>query len=479
MTRRRAVIVTAGQIDPRDDLPLAVSAEPFEVLDFTTDRADKVEQLLTRRFDFDVHRKDNARSIHLAELHETRPEQISIFHFIGHGTVREDGLHFVPTNRNYTPLTCLNAVIARLNEIQAEEPDHHYMVILDLCEAGKGLDSLPHGSAKNIWIVCAADDERTYAGQFSRSFTEVLERIDTGDAEEFIPMDRLWREVSTHFRNSLLEQMPGYRHDMDDAKRGRLLRDLPTPRTLGRFSAYAEKHPPFFPNERYTPKAAIAESAREAIDTRLHPFLDAPHFADRVGTHFTGRKNILEELGAWRTKPDPEIGLQLITGAAGSGKSTVAGAVVLTCQPDILASDHYDEAREMLSKRLPEVFRVPVRVPVAAVHARQRQLEEVRRGFIEQLAAQGVLDPERVSSVAELAEWTRTQQEPPIFVLDALDEASRPDDLVHVLLRPLLATRRDGWPASRVLVAGRNDTPRNKELLRLLAVSCSQPVWRS
>ncbi|MDA1360265.1 hypothetical protein O1R50_11565 [Glycomyces luteolus] len=90
------MIVTAGKIDPRDDLPLALSAEPFDTLEFTKERADQLTQVLGEQFSFDVHRMDEAKSIHLAALHEKRPEAVSVFHFIGHGTVRDDGLHFVP-----------------------------------------------------------------------------------------------------------------------------------------------------------------------------------------------------------------------------------------------------------------------------------------------------------------------------------------------------------------------------------------------
>jgi hypothetical protein len=474
MTRRRAVIVTAGNIEPRDDLPLAVAAEPFDTLDFTTERADELERMLSGHFRFDVHRMDDAESAHLAQLHETRPEAVSIFHFIGHGAVRGDGLHFVPANRNFTPLTSLNAVIARLNEIQPEEHDHHYLVVLDMCEAGGGLDELPHGRAKNIWIACAADDQPTYAGQFSKSFAEVLGTIDVGDSEEFLPMDRLWRQVNTHFRESLFKSLCDGRN-LSDQELGQLKNSLPTPRTLGRFSTYTETVPPFFPNPRFTRAAAEEESARDEIDARLHPFLDAPHFADRVGSHFTGRSTILEALGTWRTEPNPESGLYLVTGAAGSGKSTIVGATVFTCHPDILGSHHYGEAQKRLSQRLPTTCTVPVNAPIAAVHARQRQLDEVLSGFIDQLASQGALDPERVKTETELADWTSAQPEPPLFILDALDEASKPDDLVYALLRPLLAVRRNGRPASRILVAGRNDTDRNKALLNLLEHSAAEP----
>lgn len=472
MPERHAVIVTAGRVDPEGDAA-ENSAEAFGPLAFVDGQAADLRQLLQHEhLGYTVDHLTEARGADLDRIIGVLKRGNGILHFLGHGAIRSDELHFVPATGDFSPLTSMAQWCKELNT-RAGSGGPHYLLVLDLCRAEYGLRGQKLGDIDNVWLACAAGDQPAYKGWFSQALAETLRDLSRGEIDvdasfEFVPMRR--------FQHKLEQQYARILNDAD-------LTEFEKPRAhfLGHFSDSTEStsgRVPLFPNRYFNPKAAVEQSARADVDASLHPFLDVRHFADRAGPHFTGRDSILAALGQWRAGRQAGSGLYVVTGAPGSGKSAIAAAIVLTCHPGILASHVYAESAQTLQAQLPTACRIGVTGPVAAVHARQRRLEEVTRSFIEQLHGQGnpKLDQDRVSSVTDLAEWVKAQIEPPLFVLDALDEAVKPEELVHVLLRPLLAVRRDSRPACRVLVAGRHDTAENQRLLDLLEQSSAGPL---
>jgi hypothetical protein len=461
---RHAVIVTAAKVDP-DGVASDMSPSPFGELDFVDERASVLREVLEHdRLGYAVDALPQAGPEALRKVDDALHRRVGLLHFLGHGFVRAGALHFVPATGGFGRTTNLAFLSEELNA-RASEDGSQFLLVLDLCHAEEGLATRSLGGIKNVWIACAAGDQRAYHGWFSQALAETLAdlasgAIDVDSSFEFMSMDRFRSEFGKR-----------YGRIINDHRHQRVPR--PEPYFLGRFTNQAQAgvgEVPFFPNPRFDPAAVERRWARDRIEAGLHPFLDVPHFADRTGRHFTGRSSILDELGQWRTGKDRSAGLKIVTGAAGSGKSAIVGAIVLTCHPAILTTGAWSGVSRALRVRLPASCRITVPGSVAAVHARRRRFDEVLRGFIDQLHGQGdpALDKEQVRSVVDLTEWIGRQSEPPLLVIDALDEAVDPQNLVHVLLRPLLVARRGDQPACRVLVAGRGDTERNRALLGLL-----------
>jgi WD40 repeat protein len=139
--------------------------------------------------------------------------------------------------------------------------------------------------------------------------------------------------------------------------------------------------------------------------------------AGEVGWFFTGRRRALSELVAWLVG-DGRPAMRVVTGSPGCGKSAVLARLVTTSDrghreriPDLLAGD-------------------PTVPPVGAVdvpfYARSRTVQD----FIGLVADVYGLDPDDSASLVAVAS---DQHRRPVIVVDALDEATEPDELVALL----------------------------------------------
>jgi len=165
---------------------------------------------------------------------------------------------------------------------------------------------------------------------------------------------------------------------------------------------------------------------------------------------FSGRKKQLVGLSAWMDQPRVG-GLCVVTGSPGAGKSALLGIMVCAAHPVL---------RRPTKAIWADVERTPYQVDhLAAVHARQRGVPAIVRSVANQLG----LDEGR--GVADLLRQLRSSGEPPVIVVDAVDEAEDPEAVLRDFLLPISEARRaDGRSAARLL-AGFRPYPELRPLL--------------
>jgi WD40 repeat protein len=167
---------------------------------------------------------------------------------------------------------------------------------------------------------------------------------------------------------------------------------------------------------------------------------DAEHFRSRAwgfpaGAEgrprclFTGRADIVSGLSAWLAgSPGEQDYLRVLTGSPGSGKSAVLGAVVCSAHPALR------RAMPEVSQRLPARGRPPLLDSLAIVHARNLTTCQVIGSVAAQLGLEG--SPGSGGWGAEsLVRAMRSGGSRPVVVLDALDEATMPAELMEQLMR--------------------------------------------
>ncbi|MDG4827471.1 NACHT domain-containing protein [Asanoa sp. WMMD1127] len=148
--------------------------------------------------------------------------------------------------------------------------------------------------------------------------------------------------------------------------------------------------------------------------------------ADR-GARFRGRTAVLRVFGDWLDRPGPGGRLLVVTGAAGVGKSAVLGRLVTT------AEERSDAG------------------VACAVHAAGKSALEVATEIA--VAASAAVPAAPGDLLAQLRDRLATRPDRFNLVVDALDEAVRPRELIRTVLVPL--ARHGDLLGARVVVATR------------------------
>ncbi|MFF4352643.1 caspase family protein [Streptomyces sp. NPDC001530] len=358
-----------------------------------------------------------------------------VVHVVAHGVTARGGdpqrLDVVPSDTRFGQGTNISGWIS-----DAQTVGHPVLFLLDLCHAGRSarLPFLMPGAEREVhaWVIAASGgDESAYDGRFSRAVADVLGDIArTGLGADPTRRHVAFSVVAKHIRRRV-EAMPGLPQQVHAT--------LLDP-------SMDEPDLPFFPNPRY--RHDPAELARQRIEPPVRAFLDdLDHFVDRAGDHFVGRRSALRRLAPW-LDDDCAVGIRVVTGSPGAGKSALLGALVCAAHPEL--ADAAPQVRLRLRAQDPAGCPSP-NPHLAAVHARQRSLRDLLRSLARQL---GLLPAEWTA--AELIEAVAALPDPPPIVVDALDEALDPDAVTRSLLLPLAhAARADDRPVCRLLVGMR------------------------
>ncbi|MFD9938704.1 AAA family ATPase [Streptomyces massasporeus] len=363
-----------------------------------------------------------------------------IVHVVSHGSAsgRRARLDMVPADGRLGRDT---DVTGWISDSHAER--RPTLFLIDLCGSGVAarLPSYVHEAGEEgfAWVIAASDsEEEAYDGRFSTAVAEVLEDLSrtglgTDESQEFVAFSLVARHI-------------GMRLEAADGR-------VQTVRATLMDPSAPEPVLPFFPNPAY---AAFAEdpqrAGRSALDPPVRDFLeeldplDVRHFTDRPGRHFTGRRTQLRVLAPWLDDPAGSR-MCVVVGSPGTGKSALLGALMCAAHPQLT-----EQARH-IRERLPGACRPAVHEAIAAVQARQRGLETL----LDVLAAQlRLVAPARGWTAEDFVFAVRALRDPPVIVLDALDEALDPADITDRLLLPLTSERRyDGGAVCRLLVGMR------------------------
>ncbi|RSS78846.1 ATP-binding protein [Streptomyces sp. WAC06614] len=403
-----------------------------------------------------------------------------IVHVISHGdagpaddrrpwsAATPERIAMVPTDGDTGPGTDVSHWVA-----DAHQLPHPVLFVVDLCRAGRAarlprLTAVPETELR-AWVVAATGpDDPAYDGAFSTAVAEVLEQIaqDGLDTSPSLPYVR-WDRMTSAVQDRLTRISPRQRVHATRIDPSQPLPELP-----------------FFPNPHWQGDLRLGRLATLTAPVRDFAGPATEHFTDRVGDHFVGRRAQLAALAPWIDDPAAG-GLRIVTGAPGSGKSALLGALVCAGHEQIVAAA--PDIRRYLAAQHPRG--VPSPDPaLAAVHARGRDLDAVLAALALQWrltppggrAGDGARPDAEIPSgggdaparwtVPELITAVRALPAAPPLVLDALDEAEDPAALVEQFLLPLVETvRADGLPAVRLLVGSR----RGPHLAPLLACSAA------
>ena len=336
------------------------------------------------------------------------------------------------------------------------------LFVLDCCYGGRmiGLPRESRLSRRRHWVLAACPGEhKAYDGRLTKALAAVLRDLQSGMIDiartvEFADLGLLFSRVNREVARLSQDSETYYRQEIATT-------------ALDRDTWGCDL--PFFRNPAYRP--AVRESLLDGVvpEVRrlLESVIDPEHFLSRITAGwlnpaerqppvFRGRRALCGQLRRWARQEGPA--LLVITGKPGAGKSALLGWVVYTAHPKL--SKH-------LGDDLTASGAVPSRIDhLAVVHARGRVVDDITRALVSQwhLEAEGSAPwtPE------QLVEAVRRFPEPPSLVLDALDEAERPEDLLAALVLPLAAAVRDedGSPACRMLI-GMRPEDRLQSLLSL------------
>ncbi|MEU2619391.1 hypothetical protein ABZ642_14695 [Streptomyces sp. NPDC007157] len=369
--------------------------------------------------------------------------KIAVVHVLAHGDkdARTRKLHVIANDGART-----SHVESWLEQVEAADPLERPLVlfVLDICYAGGPLlerwQRELYSEDRNAWVIAAcSEDKPCYDGRLTQAFSTVLDRFASGELRvdpgvAHIPTPRICREIA--------------------AEVSRLRGDGPPQRLEYTAIGLGDdiSHLVFFHNPRHD-AAGSGLLERLEIDPAVLPLLPdgLEHFLGNVyspaGPVFQGRRVALGVLAEWLGRPALSLGI--VTGRPGSGKSALLS--VLVCAAD-------GRLRRAVSALWEQVPEIPAEVDdLAVVHARHLGVAEITDSLTRQwnLAPPTNAASGRADSLTDLVR-ARFPHGTATLVLDALDEADRPEDVIAAVLLPLVRTHReDGRPLCRVVVGTR------------------------
>jgi len=352
---------------------------------------------------------------------ERNTDDLVVIYYTGHGEIggSADRFFLLTTDFEYPHYTGSAFPLDELGDMIFTDHTGHgghirqLLLIVDSCYSGAGSLDLMEKLGKQFkrpsddtafYVLAAAFPEQiAMKGLFVNSLKDILNDPAT---------------AGVHQRSISVEQLT--------AELTRRLKPY-KPMLLAMFAG--EKVPEFFPN-RFFREGLAQNLTQEQVRTAIaHPELTefwgprsrGVDAESQPGWYFSGRKEITKEVSDWFADPDGP-NLSIITGQPGAGKSAFLSRFVAASDPGYRARMPAGVLSDMS-----EVF--------SAVNTSVFSRNKTFGDIVAELA-QTLRSEQNVPSIAA-AITARAAQEPYRIVLDALDEARQPVQLIRDLIGPL------------------------------------------
>jgi hypothetical protein len=437
----------------------------LDLLEEATAQALEVSAALGRFGYVECHHPDENRdpADEIRQALKSQDTSMLVVHIVAHGELSgggERGLHVIASDRQAFD----DSVSSWINLIESypDKPRPLTLFILDLCHAGAAADLPWHqempASKRRAWVIAATGRESpAFDYRLSRATATVLNRYCDGtlrvaSSSEHIPLGHVAQEIR---REVTILSGGAYPQSVEISRVP--LGEMPDHLTFFRNPGYEQSLP------------SVLSEVDDGMIPLLDEVFDSRHFMSRAaGTeapgfglgqgYFRGRDKEVDILARWFNGEGSP--LQVVTGKPGVGKSALLGILVCAAHPKLRADTQplWSSLREK-----------PARNPrLVVVHARRRSLEEIADSLASQLGAAEADRPVSGWDAEGLARLANPAgQGPYTVVIDALDEADRPQDVTQVLLMPLAqAVHAERGTAVRLLVGTRPE-PRFARLLDL------------
>ena len=361
---------------------------------------------------------------------QARPQDHVVIYIAGHGEIIDgNGEHLLLTAdvdpddiEDTLPTAELARKMLRGTSVQ------RLLLLLDTCYSGQGSNRIAAAALTSVtrdWggaprsgfvvVSSALPAEQARAGAFPKLLARAVEALPT--AGNALPTLDLGAVVEAMNRDS---ERPAYQRIgwMPVGLTGELPAFLPNPRYRATLADVDLEL------QQVTEWDARAE--RREVEYRRHFLARAMGSPDeQAGWWFTGRHTVLIEISRWLNAPLSSSTALIVAAGPGSGKTAVLGLVAAL-------ADH--ERRPTVPRDtigLPDAAIPPVGGIDVAIYAGHLTVEQV----LEELSsAAGV----RAETVGELLTAVQARSRPFTALIDAIDEAHDPRQLVARLLRPLI-----------------------------------------
>jgi WD40 repeat protein len=338
-----------------------------------------------------------------------------VFYYTGHGVYADDRTHFLATHDTVLDQLEVTAVqtreLARLMLLGS--PVRRLLIILDTCYSSGGAHAVATeamrvdaGGTKELWVLASAQPKaEAEQGVFVRALADAAgsERWH-GTIHRFVQLPLLVRAVN------------GGLQAQNAPQRARL-------------DAVSAEGGEFIPNINFVDgdlHALIAATEREEERTHWDPKARGVEGPNQGGWCFEGRRAALSELTAWLTKEPHDGRPRVVTGDAGSGKSSVLARLALLADPV--------QRRRLPPAQLNEGTLQLERVIDCKIHARSKTTAQI----LERVALTAAVEATTTGALIDGLEVTRSSRVKPLtIIVDAIDESLEPTALITGLLVPL------------------------------------------
>ncbi|HEY8986245.1 MAG TPA: caspase family protein [Streptomyces sp.] len=353
---------------------------------------------------------------------DRRPDDVLAVYVAAHGEVVEGSEDHVLLTSDTDPDDVADALptVELARRMLLDTPVRRLLLMLDTCYSGQGGHEVTAAALTRttrhwagepgtglVVVSSAQPAEQASVGAFPRLLGDAVEDVSTaGHAPSALPLDSVVKAMN--------------------ASPAR-----PSFQTIGMTMAeLTGEVPPFLPNPRHgTRPSGVDLAIQRAVEWDAETRLRDGEFRSTLlvrakggdGWWFSGRVAALRDITRWLTEPDPARPLLAVTASPGSGKTAVLGLVAALTHPDRRPMVPVDTIG------LPQDAVPPVGSVDVALYAQNLTTDQVLRGI-----AAGARVPAETPGALLDALTT-----PVTVLVDALDEAADPHDLVLRLLRPL------------------------------------------